>query len=178
VGGYLRNDKMEDVILQGGVSFVTRLYPLKRFKSRNLISATYTQLLNRSVIDYLNISNNDIPGFISDSIRANQRLAIHVESVLFTPWSLAGFRMAPFTSIDLTSIRCVQCATNNEFYWGFSAGLRTRNENLIFGTIEMKLTYIPNDQYGSSKFAVGFKQNLKIKNSGSFVKAPSLISYN
>ena len=178
VGGYLRNDKMEDVILQGGVAYFTRLFQLNRYKSRNLISATYTQLINHATIDYLNVNKTEIPGFNSDSIRANKRFAVHAETALFTPWTLIGFRFAPFGSVDMVALKCVQCATSNELYWGLGGGLRTRNENLIFGTIEMKMTYIPKDQYGNSKFVFGFKQNLQVKNKGSFVKAPSLILYN
>lgn len=177
-GGYFRNDKMEDIILQGGASYFTRLYQFNRYKLRNVIGVTFTQLTNRTVIDYLNISKKEIPGFGSDSIRADQRMAMHAESVLFTPWTLLGFRFAPFVGADIVSVNCVQCATDNELYYGLSGGLRTRNENLIFGTIEVKFTYIPKDQYGNSKFVFGFKQNLKVKNTGSFVKAPSFILYN
>jgi hypothetical protein len=177
-GGYYRNEKMEDVILQGGAAYFTRLLQLNRFKLRNLAQVTYTQLNNHTVIDYLNISKKEIPGFSSDSIRADQRLALHTESVLYTPWTLLGFRFAPFVSLDLVTVNCVQCATDNDLYVGLSSGLRTRNENLIFGTLEVKFTYIPKDQYGNSKFVFGFKQNLQVKNTGSFVKAPSFILYN
>lgn len=178
VGAYYRNNKMEDVLLQGGASYFSRLYQMNRYKLRGLVTASYTQLTNRTVIDWINISKKEIPGFNSDSLDADQRIAIHVEAALFTPWSLLGFRFAPFASADIVSVNCVQCATNNDLYFGLSSGLRTRNENLIFGTMEVKFTYIPKDQYGNSKFVFGFKQNLQIKNTGSFVKAPSFIFYN
>jgi hypothetical protein len=178
LGGYVRNNKMEDVIMQTGATWFTRLYQLNRFKLRNVAGATYTQLSNRTAIDYIKIGRNEIPGFSGDSLNTDQRLALHVESVLFTPWSLLGFRLAPFAALDMVSVNCIICATDNELYYGISSGLRTRNENLIFGTIEMKATYIPKDQYGNSKFVFSFKQNLKVKNTGSFVKAPALILYN
>jgi len=177
-GGYLRNNEMEDVILQGGVSYFARLLQLNRYKMRNYISTTYTQLVNHRVIDWLKIDKKEIPGFHSDSLNADKRLAVHAETILFTPGSILGFRFAPFSSVDMVAVNCVECATNNDLYWGFSAGLRTRNENLIFGTMEAKFTYVPKDQYGNSKFVFGFKQNLQIKNTGSFVKAPSVVSYN
>ena len=56
--------------------------------------------------------------------------------------------------------------------------LRTRNENLIFGTLELKATYVPSDAYGEPEFVFSFKQNLRIKNTGTFVRAPSLVLYN
>lgn len=177
-GGYLRNNEFEDVIVEGGLTYFTRLLQINRYKLRNLASVTYTQLINHTVIDWLKINKQEIPGFKSDSLNASQRLAFHGESALYTPKSLFGFRFAPFTSIDMVAVNCIQCATNNDLYWGFSAGLRTRNENLIFGTLEAKFTYVPKDQYGNSKFVFGFRQNVQIKNTGSFVKAPSFVSYN
>jgi len=177
-GGYYRNNNFEDVILQAGATYFTRLYQLNRYKLRSTGSITFAQLNNRQAIDYLNITKSQIPGFSSDSLQADQRIAMHFESILFTPWSLLGFRIAPFGAVDLVDVDCVQCATTNDLYWGYSAGLRTRNENLIFGTLEVRATYIPKDQYGNSKFVFGFKQNLQIKNTGSFVKAPSFILYN
>lgn len=178
VGGYIRNNEPEDVILMSGASYFTRLYQLNRYKVRNLMSATYTQLINHAVIDWLEINKQEIPGFRSDSLAASSRFAIHAESTVYTPWSFIGFRFAPFSAVDMVAVNCVQCVTSNNLYWGFSGGLRTRNENLIFGTMEMKLTYVPKDQYGNSKFVFGFKQNLQIKNTGSFVRAPSFILYN
>jgi hypothetical protein len=177
-GAYYRNNQMEDVLLQTAATYFTRLYHFNRYKLRTLVTVSFTQLTNRAVIDWINISKKEIPGFNSDSLDADQRIAMHVESALFTPWSLLGFRIAPFAAVDVVSVNCVQCATNNDLYLGLSSGLRTRNENLIFGTMEVKATYIPKDQYGNSKFVFGFKQNLQIKNTGSFVKAPSFILYN
>ena len=178
MGGYIRNHEPEDVILQGGVAYFTRLIQLNTYKMRNLLSATYTQLVHHAVIDWLEINKQEIPGFQSDSLDASSRFAVHAESAVYTPWSLIGFRFAPFAAVDMVAVNCVQCLTNNNLYWGFSGGLRTRNENLIFGTIEMKFTFLPKDQYGNSKFVFGFKQNLQLKNTGSFVRAPSLILYN
>ncbi len=177
-GGYLRNNEFEDIIVESGFAYFTRLFQISRYKLRNLVSVTYTQLINHTVIDWLKINKQEIPGFKSDSINASQRMAFHGESALYTPKSLFGFRFAPFTAVDMVAVNCVECATNNNLYWGFSAGLRTRNENLIFGTIEAKFTYVPKDQYGNSNFVFGFKQNVQIKNTGSFVKAPSFVSYN
>ena len=164
---------MEDAIIQGGISYFTRLYKLNRYRFRHNVSAISTQLANRRAIDYLNISKKEIPGFGGDSIRADLRIALHAETAVYTPWSLLGFRFAPFASVDVVSVDCILCATNNDLYYGLSTGARTRNENLIFGTMEVKFTYIPKDQYGNSKFVFGFKQNLQVKNSGSFVKAPA-----
>jgi hypothetical protein len=165
-------------VLQTSASYFTRLWQFNRYKIRNLISATYTHLNNRRASDYLNISKKEIPGFSSDSLWATKRLALHAETALYTPWSMLGFRFAPFAAADMVMLKCINCNPLNQQYWGFSAGVRTRNENLIFGTMELKLTYIPEEEDGEPKFVFGFKQNLRVRNTGTFVKKPSLISYN
>jgi hypothetical protein len=124
------------------------------------------------------MSNKYIPGFSADSVVADNRLILSLQSVLYTPRAILGFRIAPFTQIDMVSINCKDCKYQRDAYWGLSAGLRTRNENLIFGTLEFKATYIPKDEHGESKFVFGFKQNLRVKNTGTFASEPTLIRYN
>ncbi|MBL7871197.1 MAG: hypothetical protein JNM78_06275 [Cyclobacteriaceae bacterium] len=177
-GGYYRNNRLEDVILDAGTTYYTRLWQFQRFKMRSSVSANYSKLVNHNVVDWLTVRDNEINGLIADSLKFNTRLALHLESVLFTPWSFIGFRMAPFWGVDMVSAQCITCENKNNTFWGFNSGLRTRNENLIFGTLELKLSYIPKDEFGTHRFVIGFKQNLRVKSSGTFVKAPSLISYN
>jgi hypothetical protein len=177
-GGYIRNDKFEDLVVQGGAEYFTRALNVNRSKFRGLLSAEYTQIINRSVADWLKMSNKYIPGFSADSVIADSRLTMSLQTVLYTPRAILGFRMAPFTQIDMVSISCKVCDYHQNTYWGLSVGLRTRNENLIFGTIELKATYIPKDEYGESKFVFGFKQNLRVKNTGMFATQPTTIRYN
>ncbi|HEX5169880.1 MAG TPA: hypothetical protein VFW11_11965 [Cyclobacteriaceae bacterium] len=177
-GGYLRDGEVEDLVAQAGGAYFTRALNLGSHKFRSYLSTVYTQIFNHTVSDWLDVTNSDIPGFSTDSLKADQRLAVHFETILYSSWSILGFRMAPFTAIDMVNARCEKCDFTNDTYFGFSAGLRTRNENLIFGTIEMKATYIPKDEYGESKFVFGFKQNLRVKNTAVFVRQPTLIRYN
>lgn len=177
-GGYLRNDKLEDFVVQGGAAHYTRALNVRRSKFRALLSGEYTQIINRQVADWIEVTSKYIPGFRSDTLTADSRLAFSLQGVLYTPVALLGFRMAPFAQIDMVATRCEACGFSNNTYWGLSAGLRTRNENLIFGTIELKATYIPQDEYGNSKFVFGFKQNLRVKNTGTFATQPTLIRYN
>jgi len=177
-GAYYRDNALEDNIIQSRVSYFTRLLQLRRYKMRNYVALSYTQLTNQTVVDWLNISKKEIPGFSADSLDADKRIALHMETLLYSPWSLLGFRFAPFAAIDLVAASCINCESANEYFWGLSGGFRTRNENLIFGTMELKITYIPKDEDGNSQFTFGFKQNLRVTNAGSFVRAPSLIFYN
>jgi len=177
-GGFVRRGKAEDIVLASGVSYFTRLWNLKRYKMRSTIAATYARIFNQNITGWLKVNEAEIPGFVTDSLQADQRVSLHLESALFTPWSLLGFRYAPFAAVDIVPVQCIACDGPNKIFWGFSGGIRTRNENLIFGTMELKITYIPLDEYGQSKAEIGFKQNLRVKNSGTFVRPPALVTYN
>jgi hypothetical protein len=182
-GGYWGKDSLsnkgqfEDITLQVGGAYFTRLMHIKRYKVRSYVTGTYTQIFNRQIIDLLDISNKMIPGFRADSLDSQKRFTGHIESILYTPWSLLGFRFAPFVAADAVTVDCVPCQKTRAF-WGYSVGFRTRNENLIFGTMEVKLTYIPEVEFGGSKMAFSFKQNLRVKNTGTFVRPPTLVKYN
>ncbi len=177
-GGYYKNNGLEDVILQLGGDYVTRIFNLKSYKSRNYISGIYTNIFNHRTIDYLKMDGNIIPGFSLSDLEASRRVSMNVKSVLFTPWKLLGFRFAPFAEMDFANVHCISCGDVNKNFLAISSGMRFRNENLIFGTFELKFTYVPSDVNGKSNFLLHFKQNLEIEKLEIFARKPSLINYN
>jgi hypothetical protein len=175
---FVNDGDFEDVILHINGRYVTRAMQVGGSKLRNYVSLTYSQINNPKTQEYMKIPNSIIPGFSSDSVFAEKRFVTHLESALYLPGQLLGFRFAPFLAVDIVALDCTICISDQDVYYGLSGGIRTRNENLIFGTMELKITYIPQNEFGESKINFGFKQNLRVKNSGSFVRAPSLIKYN
>jgi hypothetical protein len=140
-GGFVRSSAMEDVVLESRATYFTCLWHLKKYRVRSVVSTTYTKIFNQQIIRWLNVNEAEIPGFQTESLEAEQRIAIHLESEVFTLWSLFGFRMAPFAALDIVPLRCRSCDESAQLFWGVSAGMRTRNENLIFGTLELKDLY-------------------------------------
>jgi hypothetical protein len=177
-GAYVRNRAMEDIAIQTGGTFYTQAYSIGKYKIRSSASGYYTQLFDRVTNDWLTIRGNTIPGLRVEEVDATQRLSLGFEASLFTPWSLVGFRVAPFSSFYWAKLRCSTCIDKNQNFTGISLGARIRNENLIFGTMEIKGTFIPNDDEGDSKFAFSFRKNLRFRKTDEYVTAPSLIIYN
>ena len=58
------------------------------------------------------------------------------------------------------------------FFPAVGGGVRTRNENLIFGTIEARFTWLPRTLYGVNNFTLRLSSNLRLKFTGSFVDPP------
>lgn len=174
-GGYVRESQLEDALLKANASYVTRAFNLNRYKLRTLVAGSYTRLYNQNTFQLVPISSTEIRGFSADSVRGESKTFLRLETVLYTPWILLGFRFAPFVGISRAEVNCKTCKDPSTAVWGISSGFRTRNENLIFGTVEVRLTYVPANDATGSKFSFDFSQRLRIKSSRSFVRAPNLL---
>jgi len=175
---YFRNSKFEDAVINSSLAYFTQAFSLGNYKLRNAINVNFTKLYNVYANEWLEIYSLIIPGLRVRDIDAVQRSSIRIETSLYTPWTLLGFRIAPFGSLWYANLKCPECEETSNNFLGISTGLRIRNENLIFGTIELMGTYIPEDEKGKSKFSFRLRQNLRIKKTDSFVTAPSLNRYN
>lgn len=175
---FFRNSSVEDAILSSNISFFTKAYALGDFKIRNSATLGFAKIFNGFATGWLQIDSSIIPGLRVRELEASQRNSLGLETTVFTPWSVLGFRIAPFAAFYWSMMKCNTCDDQHRNYTGISSGMRIRNENLIFGTIELRATFIPNDETGDSKISFSFRQNLRFRKTDVFVTAPELIRYN
>ncbi|HEY5747988.1 MAG TPA: hypothetical protein VIU12_18085 [Chryseolinea sp.] len=176
-GTFVRSGHLEDGVVTGRVSYFTRALNVGNNKLRGLITGGYATLLGQDLLPSIKINVDELPSFSADSIWGNHKAFFRVEPTLYTSWQLLGFRFAPFIGGIVLWLDCETCPGGNTNFYELSAGVRTRNESLIFGTIELRLSYIPATDVTSSQFSFGFKQRLTVKNTGSYVRPPSLVQY-
>lgn len=156
----------------------SKLYEYRRVKLRHLIQGGYAQA-HRVVAREMLTLNDELTGFSPDSLYGTKRLYVRFESTLFTNLKFAGFRFAPFMSLEnafLKNYKSEKILGN--FYWGTTGGIRIRNENLIFGTIELRAFYFPTAVDGVDHFSFKVSTNVRLKYSGRFVNPPSYVRYN
>jgi len=180
IGAFPYQNRLEDATILLSGKLFSKLKYYKKFMLRRAIDADFTYVFNQRTNTLLDINNTfGIEGFSADSLLGTKRLHARFETILFTPWKIAGFHFAPIMFIDVALL-----APMNEIlfydkpYLGLGTGVRTRNENLVFGTIELKFFYYPRTVEDISNFKVSLSSNLRIKYSGSFVRPPSFIVYN
>lgn len=182
LGGYLYDKEMEDVGMLASANLFSRLMLLKNLKIRQSVGASYANILRQKYESVLRLDNDfGIERFRSDSAVGTQRLGLSFETVVYIPPTLFGFHFAPFAFADMSMIaEKDQVLIRQKPYFGVGGGVRTRNENLIFGTIELRMYYFPRvpPTEDLSKFRITLSSNLRVKYSSSFVKAPGLIRYN
>jgi hypothetical protein len=178
IGTFFTRDEISD-----GTAFVSgthysKLYQYRHFKIRHLMQAGYARSYKNTVRELLTL-NDELKGFSPDSLYGTQRISVRLETTLFTNWKLIGFRFAPFMSLENALLHIPKSSSPvGNFYWGATGGVRVRNENLIFGTIELRCFYFPRAVLGVDKFSVKISTNVRFKYSGNFVRPPSFVQYN
>lgn len=179
-GGFPYRGQWEDATLLLSGKLFSKLKSYKKFLIRQSADLDFTYVFNQRTNTLLDINYNfGLEGFRADSVLGTKRLHARYELVLYSPWKILGFRLAPILFADVAMI----APKNKTLFYdkpflGLGTGVRTRNENLVFGTIELKFFYYPRIVEDLSQFKISVTSNLRIKYSGSFVKPPSFIVYN
>ncbi len=178
-GGYY-NQGIEDGAVLAYGSLLSRLIEYRSLLIRQSITADYARVFRQRTSLPLDINDEfGIHDFTADSLHGTKRFHIHSETVAFTPVSILGFRLAPFLYGEMAMISPSQKSIfHDKPYFGFGGGLRTRNENLVFGTVELRISYFPRTLPGISTLNLSITRNLRVKYTGSFVKPPDFVRYN
>jgi hemolysin activation/secretion protein len=178
LGNYLNDDLIEDAEAQLGVSRYSKLVAIKNNRLRNYTDLNFASQLNQTLKPKLDINDiNGVMGFKPDSLQGSKRLRLRNELVLYTTLKPWGFHLAPLINIDLAFIGKQYDALlkKENFYSGFSGGVRARNENLIFNTLEARVYYYPNTVENIEHWQAEIRISKRLKYPTSLVKAPATI---
>jgi hypothetical protein len=180
-GTYVNKKKLEDIDILLGISGFTKLQKLNlNWQNRNFLSVNFTRQMNVFLNKTLYIqSSYGLPYYTGTSLNADTRTTIKAESVFFNLKKFLGFRFAPFVFTDLSLIKDINETTKNtQGFTALGGGLRARNENLVFGTIELKGYYFPRIDAGIKNWRIEFATKLRFNFNTSFIRRPEFISPN
>jgi len=177
-GTYSYKNHWEDVDLLLGVDHFTRLKKLgSRWLNRNFYGASFTRqmtpILNQPL--YLN-SMFGLPYYQNGTIAADFRGTLKGEVVFFNMNKFWGFRLAPFAFGDISVIKPInQAFSKSDMYSAWGGGIRTRNENLIFGTIELRAYIFPRPVDFMKGYKVELSTSLRFKYNSTFIRKPDFV---
>ncbi len=180
MSNYLRNDQPEDQLYSVQLFYYSPLVALGNSRLRFLLQGSYLEQSN-------SLRNNPLQ--LKESIRyfpesieqeeGNIRASLKFEPTLFLPWSVAGFKTAPFLFADFAVISNELTQLDEEFlYSGFGGGVRIRNERLIFNTFEIAGGYYPPQGSCEAEFGFSFKTSIDKVFTLFSVGAPSTVTKN
>lgn len=176
LGGFVKGGTLEDAVLAASSTYVTRAVNLRPgTRIRGQVSVGYSAIFNQRTSLPLEITEREIMGISADSLLGNRKAYFRVEATVYTPWNFLGFRFAPFAGANIAWLNCTVCEGHNLLVPGVNVGFRARNENLIFGTMEFRLSYIPETRVTGSQFSFAFRQRLRADGLPGFAKKPDMV---
>ncbi|WEK38138.1 MAG: hypothetical protein P0Y53_11585 [Candidatus Pseudobacter hemicellulosilyticus] len=182
IGAYWRDKKPEDMDVLFNLDYFSPLRTMgPRWKQRTFISAGITGQVNKKLNEELYLESQfGLPELRNDrNIGGDIRATLKAESVFFSPLNIINFRFAPFVFTNLCVINPTdQGLKKSDLYSSLGAGLRARNEALIFGTLELKAHYFPRANYFGERWRIDFNTNIKFKYNRQIIKRPELILVN
>jgi hypothetical protein len=180
-GSFINNHTLEQGTIQLQLRGFSNLNTWGMFfQNRNFFTVTYMNGINRFKDEFTRLENTGgIPGLYSPSLRGNEKLVLNLESVLFSPYRLLGFRFAFFASIDLGFIK----TENLKFYEatpysGLGLGVRIRNEQLVFDTFEIKFSIYPGMPADARPMYINAGSIPGLRSNVLFPDKPTVVDYN
>lgn len=176
MGAYYNQSRVQDISVLSSLDFFTRLRRLgnSRWYIRHFISGSLTQLSNTYLNDPLRLSSDyGIPQLNNPDLIATTRATFNAETVFYNTWKLAGFSFAPFAFANLTFLKPIgKYIESGDLYSAFGGGVRSRNENLVFGTMELKFYYYPRPVNTSNQWNVTLNTGLQFRYLSQLIKRP------
>ncbi len=157
LGGYFHNHRIEDGSLNLLGAHYTRLMGGGPFRHRFYARAAYTLAFQRNGEGALVLGNiTGLRGLEDNKVLGNQRLIINLESRIFTPWSVMGFRFMIFGYADIGSVAGEKDPiAQNKVYSSLGLGFRINNPDLVMPSTQVRLGFV--NSVDESGFVLGFK---------------------
>ncbi len=181
-GGYYGNQRLEDLSFLTAVETFTRLRKIGNSKwlVRHFLSGSLTEQINTRLNDPLRLSSiYGIPDFNNLNSKISFRATANCESVFYNTWKFFGFNFAPFGFTNLSYLKeSGQPIAKGDLYTALGLGVRTRNENLVFGTMELRASFYPRTINSMPVWNIVFNTALQYKYNSSLVKKPDFVRVN
>ncbi len=181
-GGYYNSDRIEDISLLTSIEIFTRLRKLGKstWYSRHFISGSLTQQINTFLNEPIRLSSiYGLPLLRNPNTLSSGRVSLNIETVFYNTWKFLGFNFAPFNFFNFSYLKDVGKETiTGDFYTSIGGGIRTRNENLVFGTMELKFAYLPRVVSTYNVWNISFNTDLQFRYITELIKKPDFIRIN
>jgi len=180
-GGSYAEKQLVDFKFLASIEQISRLHYLESgYKYRSIVNLSFAETLKNKFNDVLLINSiYGIPQLNKERIKGGTRISANWESIWYNSRSFYGFRQSPFAFANITYIRTVgDPFSTGDIYSAIGGGTRIRNENLIFGTVEIKGFYFPRTNLQLSPWNLSITTNLKFKYNSNLLSKPDFVQVN
>ncbi len=180
-GGFVKDSRWQDVDVLMSVDHFTKLKALNPFwYNRLFLSLSYTRQMNSNLnVPLFLEAEHGLPYYRNGRIEGRARTTARFESAFYHMRRYLGFRFTPFVFSDLCLLQPMnEPLKNTNGFTAVGGGVRTRNENLVFGTIELRGFFFPRVTEGARNWKVEVTTKLRFKYSSDFIRRPDFVVYN
>ncbi|MCK9996307.1 MAG: hypothetical protein KAH56_08520 [Candidatus Krumholzibacteria bacterium] len=157
VGGYFHDYVFEDGSLNVGATYITRLLGGSRYRFRFYSFLTYTSAFNRTGEGALVLGNKTgLRGLEDNEVVGNKRLILKLESRIFTPWRMMGFKFMVFGYADVGTVGGESDPlAQNKIYSSVGVGFQFENPELVLPATQIRIGFL--NSIDENGLALGFK---------------------
>ena len=179
IGSYYYINHFEDGIINSKISFASKLFTYHYRHYRHYLNINYTRGLNMIGSERIIINDKyGIRGLKSNTLVGTQKLSMNLESVMFSPFYVLGFRFSTFSFFDIGFIgQESRVIFDQKMYSGLGIGIRIKNENLVFNTFQLRFAFYPLEPERSSRFSADVSGFPTVGLSDFTVKQPHAITF-
>ncbi|MCK9452016.1 MAG: hypothetical protein M0Q90_10020 [Bacteroidales bacterium] len=161
-GTFIHKQHMRQGAFEANISHLGRAYETGRYGFRIFTGLRYTLGINRVTYDSLYLNNtHGITGLSTDDFKGFQRINAELEFILYTPWRWIGFYFTPYFIAEAGLIgRPGRSVFKNRFISAFGAGIRLRNEFLVFSSIQLRFLFYPHAPAGDSHWSIDLSDEI------------------
>ncbi len=144
-GTFFRSSHAEQGVITLGVNYFTGLFEIGKWKFRQFIKPELTIGINRPSYDTLTLNvGHGIVGFNSTGFSGSDRLLFMIQTQSYAPWNFFGFHFGPFLvgSVGMLG-NSASGFKNQKLYSQIGFGVLIKNENLIFNTFQISISFYP-----------------------------------
>jgi len=144
-GTFFRASHTEQGVITASINYFTELFEIGKWKFRQFVKPQITIGLNRFSYDTLTINESyGLKGFNSTTLSGTNRMLLTLQTQSYSPWNLAGFHFGPFLECSLGMLGDSKTGfKNRRLYSQFGFGVLIKNENLIFSTFQISISFFP-----------------------------------
>lgn len=152
-GTFFNHGKTQQGILSFAVTHITNKWNLGKFGIRHYALLKAKQGFNRQPDEQLYLSTEDgLYNLTTHELSGISKLSLSLNTVVYTPYKLLGFRFAVFVYAGFATITPNNINLEHTIYEAYGAGIMVRNDHLVINNIRLSFTYYPNLPIPVGKF--------------------------
>jgi hypothetical protein len=178
--GFRNINKWEQETLNLNLLYHSPLISFDKWKVRFLASNDYLYGYNRFRGEQIYLDNeNGMRGFNSYSVFGTKKITLNTEALLFSPYSLLGFKLGAVAFADFGVIAPDdKNIFSGKLYQGYGFGARINNESIARAGFQISLVYNPVLPLGGGDIKIQFSGNFILGSRPFGFDKPSVIKFN